>query len=94
VYHKTDHRLNKQIHDLQKIKIQVSLWTIIGYSILYFLLLPVVVAVSERYNSNIILYLYLSPLVPVIAISYLLFTGKLSLLIKILHTVTSRRRSA
>lgn len=91
MYHKSDHRLNKQIQDLQRININISLRTIILYSALYLLVLPFVVLIAEWYNANLILYLYLIPLLPVSAVTYLLFTGKISFLIKILHRLTVRR---
>lgn len=54
-------------------------------------MLPIAIYISERYSTNIILYLYLTPLIPVIGVSYLLFTGKLALLIRIIHKLTIRR---
>lgn len=87
MYHKTDHTLNSQIADLNRVKVNISFRKILLVTIFYLLLIPffVYLAISTRYD--VILYLYLAPLIPIIFVTYAIFTGKLKLLIKIAHKI-------
>lgn len=92
MYHKTDHRLNRQIRDLHSTKIPVSLRTILLWTIVYFIGLPIVLYVTELTNNQTIMYIFLLPVFPVIGITYFIFTGKLPIVIKVLHRLLVRSK--
>ncbi len=88
MYHKSDELLNKQIRDLSNIKIPVSGRRFIVGSITYILLAPLIVIFTIRLDTTLLLYLYLIPFLPVVGITYLVFTGKLKWVIKLLHRIS------
>ena len=85
MYHKTDHNLNQQIRDLSKIKIPLSFKKILFAVMGYLALLPGVVYLAIATKYDLILYIYLVPLAPIVFITYMTFTGKLKWLIKLAH---------
>lgn len=91
MYHKTDHALNSQIADLNKVKINVSFKKMLITTVAYFLLLPIFVYLAITTQYDIIIYLYLTPLAPIIFVTYAIFTGKLKWLIKIAHKLHALR---
>lgn len=87
MYHKTDHVLNSQIADLSKIKVNISFRKLLVIMFFYFLLIPFFVYLAITTHYDIILYLYLAPLAPIVFVTYAIFTGKLKWLIKITHKI-------
>ena len=87
MYHKTDHTLNNQIADLSKVRVNISFRKLLLVTVFYLLLIPVFVYLAVATQYDIILYLYLTPLAPIIFVTYTIFTGKLKWLIKIAHKI-------
>ena len=87
MHHKSDEHLNRQIKDLSNIKIPVSGRKIIVGSITYIVLAPLIIILTIRLDNALLLYLYLIPFLPVVGITYLIFTGKLKWVIKLLHKI-------
>jgi len=85
MYHQTDHNLNRQIRDLSRIKIPLSFKKILFFVVGYLALLPVAIYLTVTTKYDIILYIYLVPLAPIVFVTYMTFTGKLKWLIKVAH---------
>ena len=91
MYHKTDHTLNNQIADLSKVKVNISFRKMLLVTVFYLLFIPFFVYLAVTTQYDIILYLYLTPLAPIIFVTYAIFTGKLKWLIKIAHRIHALR---